>query len=205
MGVPARDSGDVDEPASVFRDIYATDHWKGGSGEGSVADATADYRRVLETLTRSRSIRSVVDVGCGDWQFSRLVDWDTVRYTGIDIVPDLISSLERDFGSKRVIFIAADARTARLPKADLLVCKDVLQHWPNDAIVNFLSRELRRFRYALFTNDIASVHPHPGVNTDVPLGHWRPIDLEASPFDLRVRWRYDFDVRGEWTKRIALI
>ncbi|TML64208.1 MAG: methyltransferase domain-containing protein, partial [Actinobacteria bacterium] len=171
----------VDDAVDVFRKIYKRDHWKGGSGEGSAADATAHYRRVLEAILSSRPIQSVVDVGCGDWQFSCLVDWSNVRYTGIDIVPELISAVALEFGSASIRFVPADARTARLPKADLLICKDVLQHWPNQSIIDFLRRNLRRFGCALLTNDIWSVREHPGVNADVPLGHWRPIDLEAPP------------------------
>jgi SAM-dependent methyltransferase len=195
----------VTDPVDVFRRIYATDHWKGGSGEGSVVGATVVYRRVVETLLASGSIRSVVDVGCGDWQMSRVLDWTGVRYTGVDIVPDLIDGLRREFGSSAVRFVAADARTARLPRADLLICKDVLQHWPNPSVSAFLVRSLRRYRFALITNDIASVHPHPGVNADIPLGHWRPLDLEAAPFSLQAEWHVDFSIRDEWTKRTLLV
>ena len=195
----------MDDALSVFRSIYETDHLKGGSGEGSVTDATIEYRRILEALISARSIRKVVDVGCGDWQVSRLVDWSAVRYTGVDVVPELIAANTRQYGSRRIRFITADARTEHLPKAELLVGKDVLQHWPNQSIIEFLRRNLPRFRYALLTNDIASVHEHPGVNADIPLGHWRPIDLEAPPFGLHARWRRDFDIRGEWTKRVLLV
>jgi SAM-dependent methyltransferase len=195
----------VDDAVDLFRTIYENDLWKGGSGEGSVADATTEYRRVVQSLISSRSIGSVVDVGCGDWQFSRLIDWLSVRYTGFDIVPELVARHAREFGSARVQFVAADARTARLPRADLLLCKDVLQHWPNQAIIDFLRRNRRRFRYALLTNDIWSAHDHAGVNADIPVGSWRPIDLEAPPFVLHPRWRHDFDIRGEWTKRMLLV
>jgi SAM-dependent methyltransferase len=195
----------VDDSVDVFRTIYENDLWKGGSGAGSSADATTEYRRLLESLVARRQIRSVVDVGCGDWQVSRLVDWRRVRYTGVDIVPELVSSHTQKFGSRRTRFVAADARTARLPRADLLLCKDVLQHWPNQSIVDFLGRNLGRFRYALLTNDVWSAHEHDGVNADVPLGGWRPIDLEVTPFEVRARWRYDFDIGGEWTKRVVFV
>ncbi len=195
----------MDDPADVFRRIYATDHWKGGSGEGSVPDATAEYRGIVERLIRERSIRSVVDVGCGDWQFSRLVDWGDVRYTGFDIVPELVAGLTQALGTRRRRFVVADARFVRLPRADLLLCKDVLQHWPNVSIADFLGRNLRRFQYALLTNDVWSVHEHPGLNADVALGHWRPVDLEAPPFEVQAQWRHDFDIRGEWTKRVVFV
>ena len=71
----------------VFTNIYETDEWKGGSGEGSTVAATAPYRRILEHVLASPDVRSVTDVGCGDWQFSGLVDWQGKAYVGIDVVP----------------------------------------------------------------------------------------------------------------------
>jgi hypothetical protein len=28
-------------------------------------------------------------VGCGDWSFSRSIDWGMATYVGIDVVPDV--------------------------------------------------------------------------------------------------------------------
>jgi SAM-dependent methyltransferase len=200
-----RETPGVDESVDLFRTIYERDLWRGGSGEGSTADATVEYRRFLDDLIVSKSVKSVVDVGCGDWQFSRFVDWGSIRYTGVDIVPEVIAGLTHDFGTSRIRFVVADGRTAKLPKADLLVCKDVLQHWPNQAIIDFVERNRRRFRYLLLTDDVWSVHEHAGLNVDVPVGGWRPIDLEVAPFNVHVESRHDFDVRGEWTKRAVLV
>ena len=74
----------------VFTNIYETDEWKGGSGEGSTVAATAPYRRILEHVLASPDVRSVTDVGCGDWQFSGLVNWQGKPYVGVDVVPELI-------------------------------------------------------------------------------------------------------------------
>jgi SAM-dependent methyltransferase len=194
-----------DEALGVFRQIYASDHWKGGSGEGSEVAVTEAYRRVLAAVMRGRDVESVVDAGCGDWQFSRLVDWSATRYRGFDIVPEVVETNRSKFGSDDIRFDVADIRTAGLPAADLLICKDVLQHWDEQSIRAFLARHLGRYRYALVTNDIASVHVSPEtLNNDIPIGHWRTLDLEREPFALRAQWRFDYDIRGEWTKRCLL-
>jgi SAM-dependent methyltransferase len=196
---------DGDGALDAFRRIYDSDHWKGGSGEGSHVDATAAYRTVLQAVLGASDVTSVVDAGCGDWQVSRLVDWSGVRYVGIDIVPEVVEANTAAFGSDSVAFVAADVRTEMLPGADLLVCKDVLQHWDVASIQGFLARHLGRYRYALITNDVASVHlDETMVNTEIPLGAWRPLDLERAPFGTGARWRHDYDVRGEWTKRCLL-
>jgi SAM-dependent methyltransferase len=194
-----------DGALDAFRRIYETDHWNGGSGEGSAVDATEAYRRVLETVVASSDVRTIVDAGCGDWQFSRLVDWAGKRYTGVDIVPEVVASNRTAFGREHVEFVAADIRNAELPHADLLVCKDVLQHWDVSSVQRFLARNLGRYRYALITNDLASVHIGADMlNAEIPVGHWRTLDLERPPFGAVAQWRFDFDIRGEWTKRSLL-
>ena len=127
------------------------------------------------------------------------------RYTEVDIVPEVVSSNRAAFARDTVDFVAADIRTERLPSADLLVCKDVLQHWDVPSVQRFLARNGGRYRYALITNDLASVHIAPEMlNADIPIGHWRTLDLERPPFGLAAQWRFDFDIRGEWTKRSLL-
>jgi SAM-dependent methyltransferase len=196
---------DGDGALDAFRRIYDSDHWKGGSGEGSHAEATAAYRRVLQAVLGASDVTTVVDAGCGDWQFSQLVDWSGVRYVGVDIVPDVVEANAAAFGSEAVSFVAADVRTEMLPGADLLVCKDVLQHWDLASIDGFVARNLGRYRYALITNDVASVHIDDAMlNAEIAIGGWRPLDLERAPFGRRARWRYDYDIRGEWTKRSLL-
>jgi SAM-dependent methyltransferase len=196
---------DGDGALDAFHRIYESDHWKGGSGEGSHVEATGAYRAVLQSVLGARDVSTVVDAGCGDWQLSRLIDWKGIRYTGVDIVPDVVAENASAFGRDGIEFIAADVRTESLPDADLLLCKDVLQHWDLASIHAFLARNLRRYRYALITNDIASVHIGAEMlNAEIPIGAWRPLDLEREPFSRSARRRYDYDIRGEWTKRCLL-
>ncbi|MBV8950569.1 MAG: class I SAM-dependent methyltransferase [Actinobacteria bacterium] len=190
----------------MFTRIYATDHWKGGSGEGSTPDATLPYRRLVELLVTASDVRSVVDIGCGDWQASRLVDWHGVPYLGVDVVPEVIQADNERFGGSGVGFACADVSRARAPRGDLLLCKDVLQHWPIHAIERFVARERWRHRYLLLTNDIESVHsPAERHNAEIPLGHWRTLDLEMSPFAVFADARFEYPVGSEWRKRAVLL
>src|SRR6185312_8202393 len=100
------------------------------------------YRAVVERLCRARDVRSVVDVGCGDWQLGSLVDWTGVAYTGVDVVPPVVEADRARYGREGVRFEAADALRDPLPTADLLLAKDVLQHWPNGDVEAFLARNL---------------------------------------------------------------
>ena len=53
-----------------FEQIYATNEWHYGSGEGSLPANTVGYRRFLQGFLRNHAITTVTDYGCGDWQVS---------------------------------------------------------------------------------------------------------------------------------------
>ena len=166
----------------IFDDIYRNDRWKGGSGTGSSEEATRPYREFLHNFLRSNDIRSVLDLGCGDWQFSQHMDWSGIDYLGVDVSKVVLEGTRR-FARPGVEFRALNAATDPLPPADLLIAKDVLQHWSNADILALLPK-LAGFRFALFTNGFL-----PGeearTNEDIATGmHYRPVDLRRAPFSL---------------------
>lgn len=73
-----------------------------------------------------------MDVGCGDWQFSQAIDWGTIKYIGYDIVKQVVKANRKKFGTRLISFIHGNGVQCDLPMADLLICKDVLQHLPNE-------------------------------------------------------------------------
>jgi hypothetical protein len=83
-----------------------------------------------------------------------------------------------------------------MPGADLAISKDVLQHWPNEAILNFL-KGLNSFKYAILTNDCKVIcrswrRPWIGEeifepNSDICAGNYRPIRLREPPFSLEAK------------------
>src|ERR1700680_3904056 len=73
-----------------FSSIYRNDAWSNGSGPGSTPEFTIDYRLFLEKFLESRDINTVLDIGCGDWQFSKLINWSNCDYTGFDCVHSVI-------------------------------------------------------------------------------------------------------------------
>jgi SAM-dependent methyltransferase len=166
---------------SHFEKIYATNEWEFGSGEGSLPIHTTEYRAVLEKFMREHEIRRVVDFGCGDWQSSRLIDWSGIDYVGFDIVPAVIDANLRKYKKTNVDFRVFDEDFEHLPEADLLIIKDVLQHWSNAAIFRFLPT-LQRYPYSLVTNCIAPWGRT--VNIDMNDGGFRGLDIGAAPFNV---------------------
>ena len=163
----------------AFERIYRENAWDEGSGPGSSTVNTIEYRAFISRFIDANDIKSVTDLGCGDWQFSRLLDWSGVQYLGLDIVPEIVERNRSRFGLANVrfqVFVSAEA----LPGGDLLLSKEVLQHLPNSTIAQYLSAIRRKYRFALLTN---SIEPGNLVNQDIEPGGFRPVRLQNPPFD----------------------
>lgn len=186
--------------AEIFDDIYRSDAWSGGSGMGSREELTRDYRTFLQYFLNDNHIKSVVDLGCGDWQFSRHMDWTGIDYTGLD-VSALALERAQAFARPGIRFAQVNAVTDPLPAAEILIVKDVLQHWSNADIQAFLP-QLRNYRGALITNGFPP-HAMGHVNVDMPTSaNFRPVDLSAPPFNLP--GKYVFAFQAEEPKRVFL-
>ncbi|MBX3228780.1 MAG: class I SAM-dependent methyltransferase [Labilithrix sp.] len=171
---------------AAFERIYENSEWGendaglGTSGSGSTVEATAVYRAFLTQFMRDNDIHSVVDAGCGDWEFSQTIDWSGIHYKGFDIVPAVIARDKAQFGKPNIEFFHADIVKTELPEADLLLSKHVLQHLPSADIKTFLA-QLPKFKHALITNGV-SPRTFSARNVDIQAGAYRELDITQPPF-----------------------
>jgi len=179
----------VDRPSPLtetFNRIYSGGVWgrdvagAGTSGTGSTLAITRDYRAYLQDFIKKHRVTSIVDAGCGDWSFSRTIDWADASYLGVDIASDVIEADRKKHEKGKITFRVGDI-TEELPAADLLISKDVLQHLSNALVHKFIRNNLKRgkYKWVLLTNDRGS------GNGDTVPGGYRAIDLAAPPFDVK--------------------
>jgi SAM-dependent methyltransferase len=186
--------GHLSDANAAFSEIYDKNVWGKGSGVGSEPQFTTEYVAMLQRFLAQHRIKSVVDFGCGDWQFSQLIDWTGIEYRGFDIVASVIDANRLRFESANIKFEQVADGTA-LPSADLLICKDVLQHLPTAVVLRNLGIFKQLYPNLLITNDI---FPAEGANSDIDAGQWRPLRLDQAPFNER----FDVDAYGcKWTKQ----
>ena len=172
---------DTERVESIFDFIYTRAVWGGGSGAGSDLSRTVLYIAYVQALMDKHDVRSVVDLGCGDWRFSRYLDFSGRDYTGFDVVPSIVAANREAFGAANIRFEQADLSThPAFPACDLILCKDVLQHLSNGRVSAILSKCVAA-RRALITNDY---HPE---NSDCRDGETRPLDVRAPPFGFSSR------------------
>ena len=183
---------DGENLGAEFQRIYRDGEWTFGrfprSGSGSSIEATNEYRAIIQPWI-DRSAR-IVDLGCGDWTFSQHIDWTGHNYLGLDVVPELIDSHNIRFAEPHIHFSCVDFahHPEAIPDADLYIIKDVLQHWPNYLITQFLRELVKRNAPIVVTNCMSDEEMD-----DVPLGGFRPLGpdvLPLSAFSPRVLARY---------------
>lgn len=165
----------------VFETIYSEDQWTNGSGPGSMPKHTIEYRSFLSKFLSENDIKTVTDLGCGDWQSTRLLDWAGIQYTGLDIVPWLVERNSQIYGSENIQFRHLTS-LEDLPGGDLCICKEVLQHLPNAVVQAHLDIIAERYRFALITNFVEPVNE---ANLDIAIGGGRPLRLDRAPFNAR--------------------
>lgn len=210
----------TDNTKRNFAAIYEKHTWLGKSlsGPGSDANRTAVFRSFLERFLRDKAIRSVVDLGCGDWSYSRLVDWGEANYTGVDVVESVIKRNRAQYASDKVSFLCLNVATDDLPATDLLIVKEVLQHLPNADVQAILSK-VSAYKYAIFVNDITHHlrgswkdlwrwKPICSTNTDIEAGGYRLLRLTEPPFSLDATRILTYDNRyngRRWQKEVLLL
>lgn len=168
---------------AVFQRIHAENLWgdaRSVSGSGSSPIGSAALRAQLPELFRAYGVRTVLDAPCGDFAWMCELVGHVDRYTGLDIVPELVAGNAARYGRSHVSFACADITADPLPVADLIICRDCFIHLPT----RLIWRALENFcasgsRLVLLTSDA-----NAGPYSDIAVGSFRPINLQAAPFCL---------------------
>lgn len=164
----------------------------GGNGVGSTPAKTQLIQQGLAELVRRRQIRRIVDLGCGDATWILPVAFEVESYVGVDVCPDVIARnqevvtrIERAAAARAKPwprlpqFQVIEGPGDQLPQADLVVSRDCLQHLSNDQV--WASLEQAGCAAPLL---LTTTYPHTGRNVNIAAGGFRPINLQAPPFNL---------------------
>jgi hypothetical protein len=149
------------------------------SGPGSSLNQTQELRERLPLLLSHLGIRSLVDAPCGDFNWMRHVQLGVEQYTGIDILAATIADNQARYDSPARQFVSLDLMHEPLPRADAILCRDLLPHLAYAEIVAVL----KNFRRSGATYLITTNFTEPRPNLDTAEGQWRPLNFNAPPFN----------------------
>ncbi|GAB0057008.1 hypothetical protein SIID45300_01328 [Candidatus Magnetaquicoccaceae bacterium FCR-1] len=167
----------------IFTRIHAENTWgsrETRSGEGSELRATSELRARLEQTLARLGVRVLVDAGCGDLNWMAGVSKGLDLYLGYDVVEEMIRHNRTLHGDRaNHLFGVAEICHTVLPRADGILCRNVLTHLPNDLVL----KALRNFKRGESRHLLATTFPN-AVNEETTLGHWHKVNLTAPPFAL---------------------
>jgi hypothetical protein len=165
----------------VFEEIFRENSWGDAdsrSGMGSNLLYTETLRAELPRLLEEFRFRSMVDVPCGDFFWMRLMTLD-LEYVGGDIVAQLVERNQRLYGGDGRRFAQMDIVCDRLPKVDLVFCRDCLVHLSyKDAF-----RALNNIKRSGSTYLLTTTFSDRQGNSDICTGDWRTLNFRLPPFD----------------------
>jgi hypothetical protein len=149
------------------------------SGPGSTVEHTEGLGDYLLHIIQKYNIKKILDAPCGDFNWFKNVKIPAgVDYVGADIVRSLVKKNNDLYGRDKAKFIQLDILNNMLPHADLMICRECLQHWPLVEIMLFLDNLLiSDVKYLLTTTYEVN------ENTDITWGDYRPINLQKPPFN----------------------
>jgi|CXWL01.1.fsa_nt_gi SAM-dependent methyltransferase len=150
------------------------------SGRGSSLERTAGIRAQLPALFSELGVGSVLDAGCGDFNWFRTLEVALESYLGVEVVEELVAANQARYGSASRRFATLDVIRDPLPTVDLILCRDCLVHLKSRQVIS----ALRNFRRSGSQYLLATTFTGPHPNDDIPLGGWRPINLARAPFEL---------------------
>lgn len=178
--------------------IYEKGLWDRGdkgeyySGEGSHhPDLVDPYIKVVSEFLQSLDEPPVVvDLGCGDFNIGKQLLPYAKQYVAVDIVHDLITYNKTRFQADNLKFHCLDIATDNLPKGDVAILRQVLQHLSNKEILQILPK-LKQYKYVILTEHIPEGDFVPNLDIisgqGTRLKQGSGVDVMAEPFGFDVK------------------
>ena len=169
------------EEAKFFVNHYRQIDKESLSGPGSTIKNTSEVRELIQTFLNKNNIKSILDLGCGDWNWFNLLNLDDASYLGWDADSDMINSNQINYGNTNVNFDAKDIVLEPYPQSDLIICRDVLFHMPIDMALHILNKIKKSCKYLISTS-FREIDINVGIG-DKNWGYYN-INLNIDPFNL---------------------
>lgn len=169
-------------PHQVFNAIY---EWKcqhlgpdSALWDGATIEQTRAITRALPGLLQEVGAGSLLDAGCGDFTWLSAADLHGIQYVGVDFLEPTQAKNAR-YANQEVSFITADFLNADLPRADVILCRDVLVHLSDEQTRQAIANFKRSGAQWLLT----TTFPNQTRNWDTPTGGWRALNFQQAPWN----------------------
>jgi SAM-dependent methyltransferase len=169
------------DSAKAFVNRKRLDGHESLSGPGSHIANTKECVDFINKILKEKNIQSILDLGCGDWNWFKNIELVSCTYEGWDACEIMIQDNKKFYGCSRVNFEVKDIVTEDYPFTDLIICRDVLFHMAPELALKIIEQAKNKCKYFLSTS-FNNVETNTGIGK-VNWGFYR-INLNISPFDL---------------------
>ena len=167
-----------------FTNIYENCCWgndsnncyNGNSGGGSEIEFNKDeYIPFLRNFIINHNIKTVIDLGCGDFKCGKLIYDDLdIKYTGYDTYKKIVEHHTIINPPIKYNFVHLDIfnNKEKIINGDLCILKDILQHWTCEEVYSFLDYLIkeRKFQYIIISNcSNQKINNYPNYERSTPL------------------------------------
>tara|TARA_Y100000385_G_scaffold40141_1_gene37319 strand:+ start:2733 stop:3434 length:702 start_codon:yes stop_codon:yes gene_type:complete len=176
----------------IFTKIYNDSAWSRkslnfNSGPGSHnINLVIPYVKFVNSFLLNNNLKSIIDLGCGDFNVGKDIYNNVNKYYAFDIVPDLINTNKKKFNDKKIIFKCSNFIDDILPKADCVILRQVLQHLDNKSITKVLEK-IKSYKYVIITEHIPNNFFVPNIDKNIGpttrLEFNSGINIEIHPFN----------------------
>jgi len=145
---------------NAMEQIYDQNLWGGlhrqfYSGEGSYASyiVTPYLDGVIKFMKKLETPITILDLGCGDFNIGKQLLPFSDTYIAVDIAQNVIDFNKKIHTQDNVDFLCLDISKDTLPKADVVIVRQVLQHLSNTEVQRILNK-LSVYKYILLTEHL---------------------------------------------------
>ena len=178
----------------AMQQIYELNLWGGeatefysGLGSHNQSIVNPYLLAVKEFLKSLKKPVDIVDLGCGDFNVGNELISHSKKYIGIDIVPELIERNKEKYKGASLSFLCLDIAKDKLPKGDVAIVRQVLQHLSNSEVKRVVDK-LSQYRYVILTEHLPEGDFEPNVDIisgqGIRLKKGSGLNLELPPFNL---------------------
>lgn len=193
---------------ATFTPFYAENRWgdaESVSGPGSTLTRTSKLRQELPRLLHELGARTLIDAPCGDFNWMKDTELGVEEYIGFDVIPDLVESNQRLYGNERRRFVLRDLTRDKLPRADVILCRDCLIHFS----YKHIAAAMRNFKRSGSTYLLTNTYPQWTRNEDIRTGEFRHLNLMLAPFTFpppirEIEEKYKDEAKAFFGKTLAL-
>lgn len=166
----------------TFAPFYDENRWgddESVSGPGSNLARTAKLRRELPGLLEAIGARTLLDAPCGDFNWIQHTQLQIEQYIGVDVVPDLITRNQKLYGNDKTRFVFCDLTRDKLPRADVILCRDCFIHFS----YRHIAAAIKNFKRSGSTYLLTNSYPAWPENANIRTGDFRHLNLALPPFN----------------------